>query len=84
MSGVTCHPGALFYMLTSTRREIPAEPARFTIRGADCLLYEPRTMRTRDNPDHTAHALEKMAAGFQLLHSFILTNGLQEYVFSVG
>ena len=77
-----CRKGALLFMLTSTRREIPETPARLVITEDENLLYAPRTSNTVDNPNHTPLAFEKMMRGFHLLHSFMLKNGMQEYVFA--
>ena len=77
-----CRQGTLLFMLTSTLGEIPAEPAKFTIGKDNHLVYEPRSQATMPNPDYTPLAFEKMMAGFRLLHSFMLRNGMQEYVFT--
>lgn len=77
-----CRKGALLFMLTSTRKEIPATPARLVIAKDQMLQYEPRTQETINNPNHTPLAFEKMMKGFHLLHSFMLKNGMQEYVFT--
>ena len=77
-----CRKGALLFMLTSTRREIPLTPARLIISNDEMLHYTPRSPETMDNPNHTPLAFEKMMNGFHLLHSFMLKNGMQEYVFT--
>ena len=77
-----CRKGALLFMLTSTRKEIPSTPARLVIAKDQMLQYEPRTQETINNPNHTPLAFEKMMKGFHLLHSFMLKNGMQEYVFT--
>jgi len=77
--------GTMLFILTSVRDHIPAEPGRFIITGEDNrLLYEPYLPPTRKNPQYTPLAFERMMVGFHLLHSFMLTNGMQEYVFSSG
>ena len=76
-----CRPGTLLYMLTSTRSDIPAIPAKFTIMEDNFVFYEPTTVEVITNPGRTALAVEKMMTGFRLLHSFMLRNGMQEYVF---
>ncbi len=77
-----CRRGTNLFIMTSTRGQIPAEPGRFTIGEDYQLLYEPRSIDTINNPNHTPLAFEKMMKGFHLLHSFMLKNGMQEYVFS--
>ena len=80
MSGF-CKPGTLMFMLTSTRADIPARPAKFTIADEQFVLYEPQTVEVINNPARTALGFEKLMTGFRLLHSFMLRNGMQEYVF---
>ena len=55
-----CRRGALLFLLTSTRPEIPSEPARLVIAGNEWLHYAPRSRDTMDNPNHTPLAFEKM------------------------
>ena len=76
-----CQPDALLYILTSTHPYISATPARFNILDGNYIFHEPSTTKLINNPSYTALAIEKMMTGFQLLHSFILRNGVQEYVF---
>ena len=77
-----CRRRALLFMLTSTRQQIPATPARLVITGEDSLHYAPRTTEPMNNPNYTPRAFERMMKGFRLLHSFMLKNGMQEYVFT--
>ena len=77
-----CREGTLLFMLTSTLGEIPSEPAKFTIAGNNHLAYVPRSAETMRNPNYTPLAFEKMMKGFRLLHSFMLRNGMQEYIFT--
>lgn len=79
-----CHQGTLLFTLTSTRSEISQEPGKYSIGENDQIAYEPLSPEVRDNPSYTPLAFEKMMPGFRLLHSFMLKNGLQEYVFSSG
>ena len=77
-----CREGTMLFMLTSMLEEIPSEPAKFTIESDSHLAYVPRSTETVRNPAHTALAFEKMMSGFTLLHSFMLRNGMQEYIFT--
>jgi 2-polyprenyl-3-methyl-5-hydroxy-6-metoxy-1,4-benzoquinol methylase len=75
------HPGTLLYILVPTQSQMSATPARFSIKPDNRVLYVPGT-RTKPNPGYTTRTLERMMKGFVMLHSFMLRNGLQEYVFS--
>ena len=77
-----CHEGTLLFMLTSTHGEIPSQPAKFTIGHNNHLTYMPRSTDTVRNPNYTPLAFEKMMTGFRLLHSFMLRNRMQEYIFT--
>ena len=77
-----CREGTMLFMLTSMLDEIPSEPAKFTIENDNRLAYVPRSQATVRNPNHTPLAFEKMMVGFTLLHSFMLRNGMQEYIFT--
>lgn len=77
-----CRKGTMLFMLTSTREEIPSTPAKFTIGRDNHLAYVPRSAETIRNPNYTPLAFEKMMTGFTLLHSFMLRDGMQEYIFT--
>jgi len=75
------HPGTLLYILVPTQSQMSATPARFSIKPENRVLYVPDS-KTKPNPGYTTRSLERMMKGFGMLHSFMLRNGLQEYVFS--
>lgn len=79
-----CRTGTYLFLMVSTAPEIAIEPARLTISPAGRLVYEPSPGPTRANPRYTPLALERMMPGFHLLHSFLLGEGMQDYLFTYG
>ena len=79
-----CERGALLFALVSSQVTIPAEPRRFRILDTERLLVETGTMETRQNPRHQPRDLAKILSGFRVSSSFLLRNGVQEYVFIYG
>ncbi|TND04989.1 MAG: hypothetical protein FD120_1267 [Gammaproteobacteria bacterium] len=79
--GRFCQRGTLLYALVSTRQKIPAEPTNFKIVGKDQLLYQCSTTEERDCPRYRQGALLELLRGFRVERSFLLRNGMQEYLF---
>ena len=77
-----CKPGALLFMTVVTEGDLPDEPARMRIAEDGRLAYAPVGPATRSNPAYTPLALERMMPGFRLQHSFLLGEGMQDYLFS--
>ena len=81
----SCRRGTLLFLIGFTSTKIPNRPARVTIVANGRLRYTPMGDRfTIGNPRHSPISLEKMMPGFRLLHSFLLGEGLQEYLFTFG
>lgn len=77
-----CSPGTLLFITVSTAEALAERPASIRV-GADAtLVYEPSGPGTRPNPAYTPLALERLMPGFRLLHSFMLGDGMQDYLFS--
>jgi hypothetical protein len=76
-----CNPGALLLALISSQPVIPAEPTVFRILDAERMLYETRSPATRRGPRHNPRDVLKAMMGFEVSSSFLLRNGIQEYVF---
>jgi hypothetical protein len=76
-----CNPGALLFALISSQPVIPAEPTVFRILDAERMVYEPRSPETRRGPRHNPRDVLKAMMGFEVSSSFLLRNGIQEYVF---
>lgn len=81
----SCRSSCLLYLVGATPARIPAIPARITIEAGGRVRYLPLgNGKSRGNPRYTPLALERMMPGFRLLHSFLLDEGIQEYLFSFG
>jgi len=78
----SCNVGALLFITVSTEGGLAEEPAHISISPDGHLVHEPTGPATRTNPAHTPLALERMMPGFRLLHSFMLGEGMQDYLFS--
>lgn len=76
-----CGKGTLFFTMGSTGKEIPALPTRFTLIDAETLLYTAGSAEVRPCPRYAPRDLSLLMSGFKVQSSFILRNGMQEYVF---
>lgn len=79
--GRYCRTGTLLYLTTSNDETIPDEPGRFTIVDELHLRFQRVGMGTRSGMKHSPRGLERLMPGFRLQHSFLLGNGLQDYLF---
>ena len=77
-----CRPGTLLFLLASTQEWIPEIPGRFTLSFDGTLSCETTAPDTQTNPRYSPPALERMMPGFRLLHSFLLGDGMQDYLFA--
>jgi hypothetical protein len=76
-----CRPGTFLFALISTQAEIPEEPNIFRIIDRERMVYEFRTQKTRSSPRYHPKDLTRLLAPFEVSRSFLLRNGIQEYVF---
>ena len=79
----SCHAGTLLFLTVPTRAMIPSTPAHIDINQAGRLRYDrPASAQSISNPRFSPVALEGMMPGFRLLHSFLLGEEMQEFLFS--
>jgi len=76
-----CRAGALLFALLSSSPSIPSHPHRFRIVNKEQVLYEKVGSGTRPSPRHQPRDVARMVPGFQVLNSFLLRHGVQEYLF---
>ncbi len=76
-----CHPGTYVFVLVSSLQQIFTEPTLFRIMDSEHLLYENRTPVARRCPQYQPRDIKLMMAGFEVLVSFLLRHGVQEYLF---
>ena len=63
------------------QRHDSGQPGRITIVDPRSLRFERLSPTTRDGARHTPRSLQKLLPGFNLQHSFLLQEGMQDYVF---
>ena len=73
-------PGAHMLAFLFTGREMPALPVAFRIVDEETLRWEPRTQALRSGPRYPPAEVERMAAGFSVVHSVLMRHGVQEYL----
>lgn len=79
----SCHAGTLLFVTLPTRSMIPGTPARISISHRGRLQYgRVSNGQSISNPRFSPVALENMMPGFRLLHSFLLGDEMQEFLFS--
>jgi len=79
--GRFCRPGSFLFAISSTLKEIPASPTNFKIQDAETLIYEPGATRMRPCPRYVPRDLGRLMSGFHVRNSYLLRNGMQEYLF---
>ncbi len=77
-----CHQGTLVFVLISTLQQIPAEPTHFKILDRERLVYENSSPVMKPCPRYQPRDVKMMMAGFDVLVSFLLRHGMQEYLFA--
>ncbi len=76
-----CRPGALLLAFVSTAKEIPAEAGDFQIADEQTVLWRPRSTATREGPRLPPADVERLVAGFSVVHSVLMRHGVREYLF---
>jgi hypothetical protein len=74
--------GALLFAMVSYQKDIPASPIRFRIADHEHLVYETAGAARRPCPRHKLPDLERHLPGFKIDSSFLLRNGMQEYLWA--
>ena len=79
----SCRAGTLLFLTAPTGAMIPSRPARITMNQRGRLDYRSEDgAQSIANPQFSPTALENMMPGFRLLHSFLLGDEMQEFLFS--
>ncbi len=76
-----CNPGALVYAMISIRPKIPETPANFKIIDEQNLVYQQTAVAQCDGPRYTQVKLLEWMSQFRVKRTFLLRNGMQEYLF---
>lgn len=80
--GSLCRPGGQLFALIATRGPISDRPLNFEIVASDLLRYGETAATERDTPGYHETALERLLDAFAVQTSFLLRNGMQEYIFT--
>lgn len=75
-----CAPRVVAFALVSTLRQIPGAPRRYRIEDLDTLSWSAAADPPRPGPRHTQPELTRLMPAFRVKSSFILRNGVQEYL----
>ncbi len=73
-------PGSMIFALISYHKQIPAQPYRFKIQDEQHLIYDRRTAAERPSPRFVPYEVTGLLKGFRVDRSFLLQNGMQEYL----
>lgn len=77
-------PGTIVHALVSTRQKIPASPTAFKITGNGQLVHRDPDGTQCDGPRYGQVRLLELMRGYRVKRSFLLRNGLQEYLFEIA
>lgn len=75
-----CKPKGLLFAIISNLQLVPDRPIRFSIRNLGTLAYENQSSATRPSPRYREPDLGRQLPDFLVETSFLLRNGMQEYV----
>ncbi len=81
--GRWCRQGTRVFAMISSHPKIPASPTIFRILNREQISYEIPTRETRPNPRYQPRDIDKLMARFTVIKSFLLHNGIREYVFAL-
>jgi hypothetical protein len=76
-----CTSGTLLFALLSSAQKMPAKPTVYKILDPERIQYMAQTGSLVDSPRYNPRDINKMMVGFEVSNSFLLRNGIQEYLF---
>lgn len=77
-----CRTGSFLFALISTRKHIPEKPTNYKIMDQQTLLYENSSAVLRPCPRYEETDLRHLMPDFRVCNSFLLRNGIKEYLFA--
>lgn len=75
-----CHRGTQLFLMVATLKEMAARPSAYSILGPETLAFRPDDQWQRPAPRYNEPELVRGLPDFQVEVSFLLRNGIQEYV----
>ena len=79
--GSLCSADALILAFIATGKEIPLQPPVFRIVDGQTLHWAPRGTASRAGPRFPPALVERLTHGFAVVHSVLMRQGVQEYLF---
>jgi hypothetical protein len=79
--GASSRSGTALFAMIATHKTIPIRPLYCRIADQDRICYATDSAGITDAPRYSAAALEKIMSGFCLQRSFLLSHGVQEYIY---
>jgi Methyltransferase domain len=76
-----CRPGTKFFALISSLPNISASPTTFRIINRERILYDMPTQDMKPGPNYQPRDIARLMARFAVSSSFLLRQGIREYVF---
>jgi hypothetical protein len=77
-----CRPGTLLLALICTAKHMPDRPTRFLVRDDQNLEYRNDSSVLRTCPLYQQSDLKRLLPHFRVYNSFLLRNGMKEYLFA--
>jgi len=77
-----CRPGTKLFALISSLPNISVSPTMFKILNREEMIHEVPTRETRPCPRHQPRDIARVMGRFNVSCSFLLRQGIQEYVFT--
>ena len=75
-----CHRTTQIFAMIATHKEMPARPTLFRVLDSRHLSFEADRQWQRESPRYTEPDLRRGMPDFEVDVSFLLRNGLQEYI----
>jgi hypothetical protein len=77
-----CRRGTRIFALISSQPNISESPMKFRILNREQMIHEITTQETRPCPRHQPRDIARLMSRFTVSCSFLLRQGIQEYVFA--
>jgi len=74
--------GALLFLMISTKKKMPEEPRDYRVVDPQTLSYRNSSRIMSRSPRYQETDLRKMSGDFRVANSFLLRNGIKEYLLS--
>jgi hypothetical protein len=76
-----CHPGTVLFAMIATAKHIPDKPGRYKIVDENNIICLSRSAVLRPCPRYYDTDFRQLMPTFRVYNSYLLRNGLKEYLF---